>query len=104
MKASAITLGMVLLSTAAGATTAFVCKPDPLLEAQTVAFSFFIGETMSMLAKQERSLLWKRPEERAMSRITRHRKQVIDRRTVVKNRLRSLLVELVQQETMEIPM
>ncbi len=38
-----------------------------------------------------------RPEERAMSRITRHRKQVIDRRTVVKNRLRSLLVELVPE-------
>ena len=38
-----------------------------------------------------------RPEERAMSRITRHRKQLVDRRTVVKNRFRSLLVELVPE-------
>jgi transposase len=38
-----------------------------------------------------------RPEERALCRLTRLRKQLIDRRTVVKNRLRSVLVELVPE-------
>ena len=38
-----------------------------------------------------------RPEERAMCRITRHRQQLINRRTKVKNRLRSLLVELAPE-------
>lgn len=38
-----------------------------------------------------------RPEERALCRLTRLRKQLTDRRTVVKNRLRSLLVELAPE-------
>jgi transposase len=37
------------------------------------------------------------PEERAMSRITRRRKQVVDRRTVLNNRVRSLLLELAPE-------
>ncbi len=38
-----------------------------------------------------------RPEERALCRLTRLRKQLSDRRVVVKNRLRSLLVELAPE-------
>ena len=38
-----------------------------------------------------------RPEERALCRLTRLRRQLSDRRTVVKNRLRSLLVELAPE-------
>jgi transposase len=38
-----------------------------------------------------------RPEERALCRLTRLRRQLIDRRAVVKNRLRSLLVELAPE-------
>ena len=37
------------------------------------------------------------PVERALCRLTRLRKQLVDRRTVVKNRLRSLLVELAPE-------
>lgn len=38
-----------------------------------------------------------RPEERALCRLTRLRRQLSDRRAVVKNRLRSLLVELAPE-------
>ena len=38
-----------------------------------------------------------RPEERALCRLTRLRRQLSDRRTVVKNRLRSLLVEVAPE-------
>lgn len=38
-----------------------------------------------------------RPEERALCRLTRLRRQLSDRRTVVKNRIRSLLVELAPE-------
>ena len=38
-----------------------------------------------------------RPEERALCRLTRLRRQLSDRRVVVKNRLRSLLVELAPE-------
>lgn len=46
MRAQLITLSMILLSSAAGATSATVCTPNPLLGARAISFSVLFGEPM----------------------------------------------------------